>query len=155
MTCALGHVLIPDSASEHTNLTVTFVLFQPLALAAGVATTAIVGGVVSMEPARLPPAVSITMSVSARVERRAWRIIASPSTSNGERVSATARRSPAGRRGYCQYKRGVLPQRTSATRRRPAIRLAQFLDCTVARLTSRTRSTNSIRTPEGSEPKRC
>src|ERR1041384_7670280 len=55
MSCALGHVLMPDSVSEQTNLTVTFVLFQPLALAAGVATTAIVGGVVSTAPARLPP----------------------------------------------------------------------------------------------------
>src|SRR5882672_4959852 len=42
-----GQVLMPEPVSEQMNFTVTFVLFQPFALAAGVATAVIVGGVVS------------------------------------------------------------------------------------------------------------
>ena len=42
-----GQVAIPEPVSAQTNFTVTFVLFQPFALARGVATAVIVGGVVS------------------------------------------------------------------------------------------------------------
>ncbi len=43
-----GHVAIPDSVSLQANVTVTFELFQPAALAAGEMLTEIVGGVLSM-----------------------------------------------------------------------------------------------------------
>ena len=43
-----GHDRIPDSESEHVKLTVTFVLFQPFAFAAGDAVAVIAGGVGSV-----------------------------------------------------------------------------------------------------------
>src|SRR4051794_21435094 len=99
MSCVLGHVLIPDSVSEHTNFTVTFVLFQPLALAAGVATTLMVGGVVSTAPARVPQAIRMRISASARGER-----VINISTQHQRHAEANVcdgAANLAGRRGFC------------------------------------------------------
>ena len=90
-----GHVLTPDPASAHANVTVTFVLFQPLALGAGVTAAVIVGGVVSLAdmtistesdvPGRPRSSTSISLAPVRSVIGRSMRATTAP---DGSRKSA-------------------------------------------------------------------
>ena len=66
----LGQLTTPETGSEHVNVTVTAVLFQPAAFGAGVTVAVIVGAVVSIDTVAV--AVAVLPAVSVAVPVTCW-----------------------------------------------------------------------------------